>query len=146
MNSCQLHDALKIFLISSHFPFHIFTLHFIFCLSNACCCLNEENIVKVKYINKIMFSMFYLKNPLNARFRFQVYTRLNYLKFEISKFFWGGAHRAPFPDPSLFLGLRPRFGLRPQISGASRPRFGLHPIRTPQLLKRGGAPVGKQFV
>ena len=23
MNSCQLHDALKIFLISTHFPFHI---------------------------------------------------------------------------------------------------------------------------
>ena len=32
------YDALKIFLISSHFPFHIFTLHFIFCLSHACCC------------------------------------------------------------------------------------------------------------
>ena len=44
LNSCQLHDALKIFLISSHFPFHIFTLHFIFCLSHACCCLNEEKI------------------------------------------------------------------------------------------------------
>ena len=44
MNSCQLHDALKIFLISPHFPFHIFTLHFIFCLSHACCCLNEEKI------------------------------------------------------------------------------------------------------
>ena len=48
MNSCQLHDALKIFLISTHFPFHIFTLHFIFCLSHACCCLNEEKI-KLNY-------------------------------------------------------------------------------------------------
>ena len=35
LNSCQLHDALKIFLISSHSPFHIFTFHFIFCLSHA---------------------------------------------------------------------------------------------------------------
>ena len=44
MNSCQIHDALKIFLISSHFPFQICTLNFIFCLSHACCCLNEEKI------------------------------------------------------------------------------------------------------
>ena len=43
-----LHDALKIFLISSHFPFHIFTLYFIFCLSHACCCLNEKKI-KLNY-------------------------------------------------------------------------------------------------
>ena len=43
----------------------------------------------------------------------------------IFKNFLGGAHRAPSPDPSLrfFLGLRPRFGLRPQFSGASRPRL-----------------------
>ena len=39
LNSSQLHDALKIFLISSHFPFHIFTLHLILCFSHACCCL-----------------------------------------------------------------------------------------------------------
>ena len=46
-----------------------------------------------------------MKNPLNARFRFQVYTRLNYLRFEISKFFWGGAHRAPpRPLPHSFSG------------------------------------------
>ena len=44
MNSCQLHDALKDFHISSHFPFNIFTLHFIFYSSHACCCLNEEKI------------------------------------------------------------------------------------------------------
>ena len=43
----------------------------------------------------------------------------------------------PQTPPPLFLGLRPRFGLHPQISGASRPRFGLRPIQTPQLLKRG---------
>ena len=30
------------------FSIHIFTLHFIFCLSHACCCLNEE---KIKLIN-----------------------------------------------------------------------------------------------
>ena len=30
-------------------------------------------------------------------FQFQVHTRLNYLKFEFLKIFWGGAHRAPSP-------------------------------------------------
>ena len=88
--------------------------------------------------------MFYLKNPLNARFRFQVYTRLNYLKFEISKFFWGGAHRAPSPDPSprSFSGFALDSGfalksraLRALVSGFAR--FG--PL---QRLKRGGAPGG----
>ena len=45
--------------------------------------------------------------------------------FDFSKNFWGGAHRAPpQTPPPLFLGIRPRFGLRPQFSGASRPRFG----------------------
>ena len=33
----------------------------------------------------------------------------------------------PQTPPPIFLGLRPRFGLRPQFSGASRPRFGLGP-------------------
>ena len=33
----------------------------------------------------------------------------------------------PQTPPSFFLGLRPRFGLRPQFSGASRPRLGLRP-------------------
>ena len=33
----------------------------------------------------------------------------------------------PQTPPPFFLGLRPRFGLRPQLSGASRPRLGLPP-------------------
>ena len=33
----------------------------------------------------------------------------------------------PQTPPPLFLGLRPRFGLRPQFSGALRPRLGLLP-------------------
>ena len=39
----------------------------------------------------------------------------------------------PLPQTSLplFLWLRPRFGLCPQISAASRPWFGLYPILTP---------------
>ena len=69
---------------------------------------------------------------------------MNGFKFDFSKIFWGGAHRAPSPDPSpvFFSGfalgldfalnsraLRPRLGLRPRFSGASRPRFsfGLRP-------------------
>ena len=66
------------------------------------------------------------------------------------KIFWGGAHRAPSPDPSpVFLWASPsvwaspsilrrfsilriefsilRLGLRSRFSGASRPRFGLRP-------------------
>ena len=71
-----------------------------------------------------MFSMFYLKNPLNARFRFQVYTRLNYLKFEISKFFWGGAHRAPSPDPSPALSrASPSIRASPSNLGRFAPSF-----------------------
>ena len=64
-------------------------------------------------------------------------------RFEVrnSKNFLRSGSPSPLPRPllPLFLRLRPRFGLRLQISGASRPRFGLRPIRTPQLLKRGCA-------
>ena len=47
-----------------------------------------------------MFFCVFFEKSIISRFRFQVYTRLNYLKFEIPKIFWGGAHRAPSPDPS----------------------------------------------
>ena len=39
----------------------------------------------------------------------------------------GSPSPVPRPLPPLFLGLRPRFGLRPQFSGASRPRLRLRP-------------------
>ena len=39
----------------------------------------------------------------------------------------GSPSPLPRPLPPFFLGLRPRFGLRPQFSGASRPRLGLRP-------------------
>ena len=39
----------------------------------------------------------------------------------------GSPSPLPRPLPPLFLGLRPRYGLRPQFSGASRPRLGLRP-------------------
>ena len=39
----------------------------------------------------------------------------------------GSPSPLPRPLPPIFLGLRPRFGLRPQFSGASRPRLGLRP-------------------
>ena len=72
---------------------------------------------------------------LKDRFSFQVYTRWQGFKYEFSKIFWRGAHRAPSPDPSpLNLGLRPRFELRPQFSGALRPRFGLRPQFLPPNL------------
>ena len=47
---------------------------------------------------------------------------------------WRGAHRASSLDPPLlFLGLRPRFGLCSQISGASRPRFRALPDSDPNF-------------
>ena len=52
----------------------------------------------------------------------------------IFKIFWGGLLEPSPQIPSpLNLGLCFRFGLRPQISGASRPRFGLHPQSTPNM-------------
>ena len=48
-----------------------------------------------------MFFYVLFETSIKSRFRFQVYTRLNYLKFEIPKIFWGGAHRDPSPDPSF---------------------------------------------
>ena len=47
-----------------------------------------------------MFSYVLFEKSIKSGFRFQVYTRLNYLKFEIPKILWGGAYRAPSPDPS----------------------------------------------
>ena len=45
-----------------------------------------------------------LKSPnpkaIKDRFLFQMYTRLHGFKFKFLKNFWGGAHRAPSPDPS----------------------------------------------
>ena len=61
---------------------------------------------------------------------------MNDFEFDFSKIFWGGAHRAPSPDPSprFFSGfaLSSGFALNSQAlrafdSGASRPRFGLRP-------------------
>ena len=51
---------------------------------------------------------------------FQVWFFKNFLRR-------GSPSPLPRPLPPLFLGLRPRFGLRPQFSGASRPRLGLRP-------------------
>ena len=60
------------------------------------------------------------------RFSLQLYTKMHGFKYEFSKFFWGGAHRAPSPDP-LPLNLR----LHLRFSGTSHPRFGLRPQFTP---------------
>ena len=56
-----------------------------------------------------------MKSRLFPDSLFNYTPKLNDLKFEIPKIFWGGAHRAssPRPLPPLFLGLRPRFGLHP---------------------------------
>ena len=71
---------------------------------------------------------------------------LNFQKFSGEGF----TEPLPRPLPSIYLGLRPRFGLRPQFlgashpwfrlhpqySGASRPRFGLHPQFAPPQIGR----------
>ena len=54
-----------------------------------------------------------------SRFTFQLYTRLNDLKFQIPQKNQGRGSPSPPDPPPLLLGLRPRFKLHPQISGAS---------------------------
>ena len=53
------------------------------------------------------------ENLTGRKFRFslQLYSKMHGFKYEFSKFFWGGAHRAPSPDPlpDLNLRLRRRF-------------------------------------
>ena len=64
----------------------------------------------------------------------ELYTRLHGFKYEFSKFSWEGLPKpSPQIPPPLNFGLRFRFGLRPQISGASWNRFGLHPQFTPNM-------------
>ena len=57
------------------------------------------------------------------RFSLQLYTNMHGFKYEFSKFFWVGAHRAPSPDPLPPLNLK----LCLRFSGALHPRFGLRP-------------------
>ena len=64
---------------------------------------------------------------------FQLYTRLNDLKFKITKKFWGQAHQAPSPDPSPAPRASPLIWASPQISDALRLRFRLRLIRTPNF-------------
>ena len=86
------------------------------------------------------FSMFSLKSRLYQDFGFKYTPDWTIWSSKFQKISGEGlTEPPPQTPPPLFLGLRPRFGLRPQISGASRPRFGLRPIRTPQLLNRGCA-------
>jgi hypothetical protein len=43
----------------------------------------------------------FLVPPLGKdKFSLELYTRLHCFKYEFSNIFWGGAHRAPSPDPS----------------------------------------------
>ena len=66
----------------------------------------------------------------NLDFRFNyTYSKcmVSTFKYEFSKFFWGGTHRAPSPDPLPALNLR----LCRLFSGALHPRFGLRPQFTP---------------
>ena len=80
----------------------------------------------LKRSSEMFFYVFFEKSII-SRFRIQVYTRLNDFEVRNSKNFLGRGSPSllPRPLPPFFLGLRPRFGLRP--------------IRTPQLLNRGCA-------
>ena len=85
-----------------------------------------------------MFFYVLFEKSIESRFQFQVYTRLNYLKFEIPKIFWGGAHRAPSPDPSPA-----HSRASPSNLGRFAPSIRASPDSDPQLLKRGCAPAAR---
>ena len=57
LNSRQLHDALKIFLISSHFSFHIFTTPLIFCLHAVVSMRKKLNYYSIK-LNLFLYILY----------------------------------------------------------------------------------------
>ena len=62
------------------FPFHIFTLHFIFCLSHACCCLNEEKIKLIKLKPAIAsFGMHFYVKPFFSPLKLVTRASLRYV-------------------------------------------------------------------
>ena len=89
-----------------------------------------------------MFFYVLFEKSNKSRFRCQVYTRLNYLKFEIPKIFWGGAHRALSPDPSprSFSGFALDSGFALKSRALRALDSGFARFGPPQLLKRGCAP------
>ena len=72
-----------------------------------------------------------------------------YFSHSVSNFLGRGSPSPlPRPLPPFFLGLRPRFGLRPQNSGASRPRLSTKNLSkfmklccAPPMGKSGSAPA-----
>ena len=94
-------------------------------LGSKCCMCSFSANSSIRHWGKI--KMFAWKVEL-------VYTRLHGFKYEFSKFSVEGLPKPSLQiPPPLNFGLRFRFGLRPQISGASCPRFGLHSQFTPNM-------------
>ena len=89
-----------------------------------------------------MFFYVFFEKSIFSRFPFLQYTRLNDLKFEIPKIFWGGAHRAPSPDPSPTLSQAlPSIRASPSNLKRFVPSIRASPDSDPQLLKHGCALV-----
>ena len=90
--------------------------------------LSESSVLTVEIKDRNLVLALFQKIPGSAgnkyRFSLQLYTRKHGFKYAFSKICWGEARPAPpQTSPLLNLGLRHRFGLCPQYSGALRPRL-----------------------
>ena len=82
-----------------------------------------------------MFFYVFFEKLIFSRVPFQLYTRLNDLKFHYSKYFlgMGSPSSSPDPSPALSQGSPLIRASSSNLRDASRPRFGLHPIWTPNF-------------
>ena len=67
------------------------------------------------------FLYVFIEQSIISRFSFQLFTSLNNEKFEIPNIFWGLTKPPPQIPHLLFLGLCPRFRLRPKNLGHFAP-------------------------
>ena len=96
----------------------------VYCIISKLAQLNSYSTIKYESIQVVNCSLLEIHETHYANklcwYLVQQCTKLHHFMFEFSKIFWGGAHRAPSPDPS------PRF-----FSG-----FALDARATPSMLGR----------
>ena len=94
-----------------------------------------------------MFFYVFFEKSIISRFSFQIYTKLNNLKFEIPKIFWGGADRAPSPDPSPALSrASPSIRASPLNLGRFAPSIRVSPDSNPPTFEAWLRPCKPCFI